>query len=74
MKVNKVIEILTNSYEADVNLIIDWVDEAQVSETLEITPKVWKESVKKLGSYSHSLIDMDYVLDVIREEQDDRPE
>ena len=64
MKVKQVIKLLEATYEPDDELMIDWVD----SFVFDDVPKeVWSDAVGTVEGAYASMIDMEYVQDVVNE-------
>ena len=64
MKVKQVIKLLEATYEPDDELMIDWVDKFVFDDA---TKEVWSIAVGMVEGAYASMIDMDYVQDVVNE-------
>lgn len=64
MKVKQVIKLLEATYEPDDELMIDWVDRYLFDSA---TKEVWSDAVGTVEGAYASMIDMDYVQDVVYE-------
>ena len=64
MKVKQVIKLLEATYEPDDELMIDWVDRYLFDSA---TKEVWSDAVGIVEGGYASMIDMDYVQDVVNE-------
>ena len=73
MKVKNVIELLSKAYDENADLMIDWVDKEQMNGDDEMTDEIWSLSVARIEA-SESMIDLDYVQDVISKAQRDLEE
>ena len=62
MKVKQVIKLLEATYEPDDELMIDWVDRYLFDSA---TKEVWSDAVGTVEGGYASMIDMDYVQDVV---------
>ena len=66
MKVKQVIKLLEATYEPDDELMIDWVDKFVLPDH-NATKEVWSIAVGMVEGAYASMIDMDYVQDVVNE-------
>jgi len=67
MKVKQVIKLLEATYEPDDELMIDWVDRFVFDDVDEVSKEVWSDAVGTVEGAYASMIDMDYVQDVVNE-------
>jgi len=64
MKVKQVIKLLEATYEPDDELMIDWVDRFVFD---DVPKEVWSDAVGTVEGAYASMIDMEYVQDVVNE-------
>lgn len=64
MEVKQAIKLLGEMYEPDDDLMIDWVDRFVFD---NVSKEVWSDAVGTVEGGYASMIDMDYVQDVVNE-------